>query len=87
MKKFIERSLEATSGYFKPVAKVYESRGLHLEPENTEYDTQELAIKAGLIIDSDASRAIFAGIVMVELEAGRITPSQANFYLTDPSER
>lgn len=56
-------------------------------PEAPDIDTQELARKAALIIETDPVRSLFAGLVMKELNDDRLTPEKADYLLTPPEER
>lgn len=52
-----------------------------------EFDGQDLAEKAALIIENDAHRSVFARYVMTEYEAERISLEEADYYLTPADER
>lgn len=77
-----EKALEITIKACEPFAEIKPRQS-----QEPKIDTQELTERASRIIETDSSRAIFACYVMMELEAERLSPSQADYYLTPPEER
>jgi hypothetical protein len=80
--KTTERAFEFGIKVVEPFAEIKPT-----QPTAKEIDTQELAERAGRIIDTDPSRATLASLVMMELDEGRMTPEQVDHYLTPPESR
>ncbi|MBA3758587.1 hypothetical protein H0X10_03080 [Candidatus Saccharibacteria bacterium] len=84
----VEKALQIGIDVVRPFTKIkHTTPELAINNATDEIDTQDLAKRASHIIDTNPARALFASLVMVELEADRISLEQASYYLTPPHQR